>query len=111
MCIRAGEGDFVRKAAVARPAWGRGRPNVAGFCPTSRSTSSTSTTRRFTTRIVEADRGSRTIGVDDAAARLVQPGDEVIVPSHAQMSPEEARVHVPEVAPMGDGNRIMGPAA
>ena len=63
---------------------------------------------RFTTYVIEAERGSRTIGVNGAAARLVQPGDKVIVLSYAQMSPEEARVHRPVVALMDDGNRIKG---
>ena len=63
---------------------------------------------RFTTYVIEAERGSRTIGVNGAAARLVQPGDKVIVLTYAQMSPEEARVHAPVVALMDDDNRIKG---
>lgn len=61
---------------------------------------------RFTTYVIEAERGSRTIGVNGAAARLVQPGDKVIVLSYAQMSPEEARAHRPAVALMDEDNRI-----
>lgn len=61
---------------------------------------------RFTTYVIEAERGSRTIGVNGAAARLVQPGDRVIVLSYARMSPEEAKAHVPVVALMDDDNRI-----
>ncbi len=39
------------------------------------------TGQRFTTYAIEAPRGSRTIGVNGAAARLVQRGDKVIVVS------------------------------
>ena len=35
---------------------------------------------RFTTYAIEAARGSRTIAVNGAAARLVQPGDKVLIP-------------------------------
>src|SRR6476620_5801609 len=53
---------------------------------------------RFTTYVIEAERGSRTIGVNGAAARLVQTGDKMIVLSYAQMSMDEARQHKPVVA-------------
>lgn len=63
---------------------------------------------RFTTYVIEAERGSKTIGVNGAAARLVQTGDKVIVLSYAQMSMDEAKVHRPTVVLMGDGNFIKG---
>ncbi len=61
---------------------------------------------RFTTYVIEAERGSKTIGVNGAAARLVQTGDKVIVLSYAQMSMDEAKVHRPTVVLMGDGNVV-----
>ncbi len=63
---------------------------------------------RFTTYVIEAERGSKTIGVNGAAARLVQTGDKVIVLSYAHMTREEALAHVPVVALMDEGNVIKG---
>ena len=62
---------------------------------------------RFTTYAIEAPRGSRVIGVNGAAARLVQPGDKVIVVTYGQMPAEEARNYAPTVVLLGDGNAIQ----
>ena len=61
---------------------------------------------RFTTYAIEAPRGSRVIGVNGAAARLVQKGDKVIVVTYCQLPAEEARNYSPTVVLMGDGNEI-----
>ena len=61
---------------------------------------------RFTTYAIEAPRGSRVIGVNGAAARLVQTGDKVIVVTYGQMPAEEARNYAPVVVLLEDGNRI-----
>ncbi len=61
---------------------------------------------RFTTYAIEAPRGSRTIGVNGAAARLVQAGDLVIILTYCQMAAEAARNHNPLVVLLGDGNEI-----
>lgn len=61
---------------------------------------------RFTTYAIEAPRGSRTIGVNGAAARLVQKGDKVIVVSYCQLPAEEARNYAPTVVLLDDGNEI-----
>ena len=52
---------------------------------------------RFTTYAIEAPRGSQTIGINGAAARLVQPDDLVIIISYIQMDPEAAKSHDPKV--------------
>ena len=52
---------------------------------------------RFTTYAINADRGSKTIGINGAAARLVQPDDLVIILAYAQMDEAEARAHNPVV--------------
>ena len=52
---------------------------------------------RFTTYAIEAPRGSKTIGINGAAARLVQPDDLVIIISYIQMNPEAAKSHDPKV--------------
>lgn len=59
---------------------------------------------RFTTYIIEAPRGSRTITINGAAARLVQKGDKVIIVAYAQMTPEEAASHKPTVVLVNEHN-------
>ena len=61
---------------------------------------------RFTTYAIEAPRGSRTIGVNGAAARLVQRGDKVIVVTYCQMDASEARNYAPTVVLLDDENRV-----
>src|ERR1700749_610738 len=61
---------------------------------------------RFTTYASEAPRGSRVIGVNGAAARLVQKGDKVIVVTYGMLAAEEARKYAPTVVLLGDGNEI-----
>jgi aspartate 1-decarboxylase len=60
---------------------------------------------RFTTYVIEAPRGSRTIGVNGAAARLVATGDKVIVVAYGQVDAAEAKAHQPVVVLMADDNR------
>ena len=52
---------------------------------------------RFTTYAIRADRGSKTIGINGAAARLAQPDDLVIILAYAQMDEAAARAHNPVV--------------
>ena len=59
---------------------------------------------RFETYVIAGPRGSRTICLNGAAARLVQPGDEVIILSYALMSDEQARNHRPRVVLLGRDN-------
>jgi len=61
---------------------------------------------RFTTYAIEAPRGSKVIGVNGAAARLVQKGDKVIVVTYCQMPSEEARNYAPTVVLLGDDNEV-----
>lgn len=48
--------------------------------------------------------GSRVVCLNGPAARLAARGDEVIVISYAQMTPEEARAHRPNVVLMDERN-------
>jgi aspartate 1-decarboxylase len=59
---------------------------------------------RFTTYAIEAPRGSKTIGVNGAAARLVQKGDKIIVVAYGALPAEEARQHAPTVVLLNDAN-------
>ncbi len=52
---------------------------------------------RFTTYAIPAERGSKTIGINGAAARLAQVDDLVIIISYAQMDEEAARGYKPKV--------------
>ncbi|GGE11636.1 aspartate 1-decarboxylase [Marinithermofilum abyssi] len=62
---------------------------------------------RLETYVIPGERGSGVICLNGAAARLVHPGDQVIIISYAMMSDEDARKHRPKVAIMGEGNRIV----
>jgi len=61
---------------------------------------------RFTTYAIEAPRGSRVIGVNGAAARLVQKNDKVIIVTYGQLPQEEARQWSPTVVLLDDRNEI-----
>lgn len=52
---------------------------------------------RLDTYTIAGTRGQGTICLNGAAARLVQPGDIVIIMSYASMTPEEARMFTPKV--------------
>lgn len=61
---------------------------------------------RFETYAIEGPRDSGVIRVNGAAARLVQPGDRVIVISYAQFTPEEAREHRPIILVLNANNTV-----
>lgn len=65
---------------------------------------------RFTTYAIEAPRGSRVIGVNGAAARLVQKNDKVIVVTYCQMDASEARNYAPNVVLLDEGNFVKAAA-
>ena len=52
---------------------------------------------RFETYIIKGERGSGTVCLNGAAARLVQPGDIVLVVSYARMDFEEAKTFKPTI--------------
>lgn len=59
---------------------------------------------RIATYAIEAPRGSRTIGVNGAAARFFQVGDRVIIAAFAQMDETQARQHAPSVVKLNERN-------
>lgn len=61
---------------------------------------------RFTTYAIKGPRGSGVVGVNGAAARLVQQGDLVIICAYSRMEEAEAKKHSPKVLLMGDNNTI-----
>ena len=62
---------------------------------------------RFETYVIEGEYGSREVCVNGAAARLVQPGDRVIVVSYGVYSEREVGLHEPRVVHVDDENRIL----
>jgi len=52
---------------------------------------------RLDTYTIPGERGKGTICLNGAAARMVQPGDIVIIMAYASMTPEEARSFTPKV--------------
>ncbi len=64
---------------------------------------------RFTTYAIPAPAGSGTIGVNGAAARLVQKGDLVIIVAYARMEEAEAKSFTPRVLLVDSANRPLAP--
>lgn len=62
---------------------------------------------RFETYAIPGPRGSGVICLNGAAARLVQPGDIVIIINYGLMSDEEARNHHPRVAILDEQNQVV----
>lgn len=62
---------------------------------------------RLETYVIPGPRGSGTICLNGAAARLVQPGDTVIIIAYAMMTREEAKAHKPRIAIMGEENKVI----
>jgi aspartate 1-decarboxylase len=61
---------------------------------------------RLETYIIPGERGSGVVCLNGAAARLVQPGDIVIIISYALVAEDRVPYHKPKVAIMDELNRI-----
>jgi aspartate 1-decarboxylase len=64
---------------------------------------------RFETYTIAGERGSGDIVINGAAARLVQPGDTIIVLSYAGYSDAELDDHAPRVVHVDEHNRAAQP--
>ncbi|MCA0754377.1 aspartate 1-decarboxylase [Paenibacillus sp. N4] len=62
---------------------------------------------RFETYVITGERGSGVICLNGAAARQVQPGDQVIIISYAMMTDEQAKEHKPIVTILDENNRPL----
>ena len=60
---------------------------------------------RLETYVIPGERGSGDLCLNGAAARLVQPGDKVIVISYGVYTDAEAREHQPTVVVLDEVNR------
>jgi aspartate 1-decarboxylase len=61
---------------------------------------------RLETYAIPGPRGSGVVCLNGAAARLVQPGDKVIIITYAVIDDREARAFKPTVVFLDDANRI-----
>lgn len=61
---------------------------------------------RFETYVIPGPRGAGVICLNGAAARLVQPGDTVIIISYCMLSQEEAKTFIPTVVMVNEKNQI-----
>ncbi|KMY54590.1 hypothetical protein AC623_12205 [Bacillus sp. FJAT-27231] len=61
---------------------------------------------RLETYIIPGERGSGVICLNGAAARLVQPGDKVIIISYVMVAEEKVKDHKPKVVVAGENNQI-----
>ena len=61
---------------------------------------------RLSTYVIPGKRGSGEIGINGAAAHLVQPGDLVILAGYGMMTAEEAKAHKPLVVHVDAANRV-----
>ena len=59
---------------------------------------------RLETYTIPGEPGQRTVCLNGPAARLAAKGDQVIVISYADMTPEEAREHEPNVVLVDENN-------
>jgi len=68
---------------------------------------------RLETYAIEGERGAGEICINGAAARLVSPGDIVLILSYQTLSEEEARRVVPKIIHVDSANRVVevGPVA
>lgn len=62
---------------------------------------------RLVTYAIAGPRGSGVIGINGAAARLVQPGDLIIIIAYGQLTDAEAREFRPRVVHVDRDNRIV----
>ncbi|MBH5317920.1 aspartate 1-decarboxylase [Paenibacillus sp. GSMTC-2017] len=60
---------------------------------------------RLETYVITGERGSGVICLNGAAARLVQPGDQVIIISYSMLTNEEAKTHKPIITILDNNNK------
>ena len=62
---------------------------------------------RLSTYAIAGEAGSGVIGINGAAAHLVQPGDLVIIMSYVQLDDAELTLYEPRVVHVDSDNRIV----
>jgi len=61
---------------------------------------------RFETYVIKGKAGSKTIGINGAAARKVQVGDKVIIVNYVYLNEEEIKNFKPKILLLNDDNSI-----
>ena len=62
---------------------------------------------RLETYIIPGKRGSGVVCLNGAAARLVQPGDVIIIISYCMIEEAKAKYHQPKIAVLDEENKIV----
>lgn len=62
---------------------------------------------RFETYVIPGERGSGMICLNGAAARLVHPGDVIIIISYGLFEREEAKVFNPRIVFVDENNKVV----
>lgn len=61
---------------------------------------------RFSTYVIEAPSGSKEIGLNGAAARMVMKNDKIIIVAYALMEEAEAKSFQPRIVCLGEDNSV-----
>lgn len=61
---------------------------------------------RFTTYVIQAEAGSRTISLNGAAARKAQVGDRIIIAAYGQLDEAEAKDFKPSLVYLNEDNSV-----
>lgn len=61
---------------------------------------------RLETYVIKGERGSKVMCLNGAAARLVQPGDKIIVICYGMVNEVELQTHQPKIAVLDENNNI-----
>lgn len=62
--------------------------------------------KRFETYVIPGERGSGTVCLNGAAARLAHPGDIIIIMAYALLTMEEARAFKPTIVLLNENNTV-----
>lgn len=62
---------------------------------------------RLSTYVIEGERGSKEICINGAAARLVSPGDIVIILCYCQIHEKEIADHKPHIVFVNEKNEVI----
>ena len=62
---------------------------------------------RLETYVIAGERGSGVLGINGAAAHLIQTGDGVVLLTYAEVTTEEAKAYRPAVVYVDDRNAII----
>lgn len=62
---------------------------------------------RFETYVIKGEENSGVVCLNGAAARMVQPGDKVIIIAYGMMTEDEAQHYVPKIVMVDEDNQVL----